>query len=631
MDKKLFKGFKQVTKSTFEEAKNSNELSGYIWFVRTPVEDEGESNVSNDEYDIYFGSRKYGHYCESDKKAVNSLNEKVLGIIESLELVTASIEEVDKAYQAADKVLSDSIVVETEAREAADAKLGKDMEAEVAARIAADSVLNDAIAAETEARIAAVNELDGRVSTLVGDDANKSVRKIANEELAAQLLSGDADADFKTLQELAAWLEDHPESVTEINAKITETNDIIGNGFTANSTVTEAVNNINKTLKDHEGKISTLEGVVGDSENGLVKNVADNASAIDALEEKINEIENGAEVNVIESISVNGIDAEIVDKKASVKVDANDIELGVDLSTDGEVKYDKSAKISSVLQGIQNSITQAAAGSYLGVISGNGIEVGNIIGNQQTVSVKVSNEKGNLITVTEKGIFAAMFYDGDDVEPSDIDPSDVDPSYVKSLIEKGGDVVLNADINVDNSIVLTNVKSTVDLNENKVQAGLFAESNGVMSEGDTDSYAFWVKDGAELVINGNGVVESQAAKYSMAVWANGGTVTINGGTFVNAGNGSDLIYASNGGKVYIYGGEFKPCEMQEGTPGTSQKYCALNIKDKDRENSEIKVYGGKFYGFNPANNTSEGPNTNFVADGYKSVEVETGVWEVIPE
>jgi hypothetical protein len=66
----------------------------------------------------------------------------------------------------------------------------------------------------------AFTALDGKVTTLIGADANKSVRTIANEELAAQLLSGEADADFKTLQELAAWLEDHPESASAMNVAI---------------------------------------------------------------------------------------------------------------------------------------------------------------------------------------------------------------------------------------------------------------------------------------------------------------------------------------------------------------------------------------------------------------------------
>ena len=114
----------------------------------------------------------------------------------------------------------------------------------------------------------------------------------------------------------------------------------------------------------------------------------------------------------------------------------------------------------------------------------------------------------------------------------------------------------------------------------------------------------------------------------MAVWANGGKVTIHGGTFVNGGDGCDLIYASNGGKVYIYGGEFKATERKGDESGTNNTHSALNIKDKDRKTSEIVVYGGKFYGFDPANNLSEGPNTNFVAEGYKSVEISEGVWEV---
>ena len=75
----------------------------------------------------------------------------------------------------------------------------------------------EALGKRIDAHAAAV---DGKVNTLVGTDEGKSVRKIANEELAAQLLSGDADADFKTLQDLAAWLEDHPESVAAMNTAI---------------------------------------------------------------------------------------------------------------------------------------------------------------------------------------------------------------------------------------------------------------------------------------------------------------------------------------------------------------------------------------------------------------------------
>ena len=195
----------------------------------------------------------------------------------------------------------------------------------------------------------------------------------------------------------------------------------------------------------------------------------------------------------------------------------------------------------------------------------------------------------------------------------------------------GGDVTLEKNYSLKTPVVLGDGQScTVNLNGKAVTGPVFAESNGEVVEGNSDSYVFWTK-GGELVIEGNGRVEAQDAKYSMAVWAQGGKVTINGGEFYNHGDGCDLIYASNGGQVEIHGGEFHATERSGAVEGTQNKFSALNIKDKDRETSSIKVFGGKFFGFDPANNLSEGPNTNFVAEGYKSVEVETGVWEVMPE
>ena len=204
-------------------------------------------------------------------------------------------------------------------------------------------------------------------------------------------------------------------------------------------------------------------------------------------------------------------------------------------------------------------------------------------------------------------------------------------SDFKNHIKEGGEIIMTTSINLDKEPAVIETKMFIDLNNKTITGGVFAESGGTVNEGNTDSYAFWVKEGGELIINGDGIVKSQDAQYSMAVWAQGGKVTINGGKFYNEGEGSDLIYASAGGKVYIYGGEFYPNKKQEGVDGTANPYSALNIKDKDRDTSSIVVYGGKFYNFNPADNKSEGPNTNFVAEGYKSVEIEPNVWEVVKE
>ena len=200
----------------------------------------------------------------------------------------------------------------------------------------------------------------------------------------------------------------------------------------------------------------------------------------------------------------------------------------------------------------------------------------------------------------------------------------------KEKINFDGDVVLSFDYTSGMPIIIENNAVKVNLNGKNVIAPIFSESNGLIKNGNTDSYAFWVKKGAELTIEGNGDVIAQEADYSMAVWANGGDVIIKGGNFYNNGNNSDLIYASAGSTVKIYGGEFH-ANKNEGASGTKNQYPALNIKDKDRETTKIIVYGGVFYGFNPADNVSEGSNTNFVADGYKSIEIEENVWKFVKE
>lgn len=93
MTKKLFKGIKQVSSAQYISAKENNLASGYLWFVRTEVpEGEGEdNNVANDNYDIYFGTRQYGHFCAGELDAIRARiealegkDEEIVNLIESL-------------------------------------------------------------------------------------------------------------------------------------------------------------------------------------------------------------------------------------------------------------------------------------------------------------------------------------------------------------------------------------------------------------------------------------------------------------------------------------------------------------------------------------------------------------------
>ena len=188
-----------------------------------------------------------------------------------------------------------------------------------------------------------------------------------------------------------------------------------------------------------------------------------------------------------------------------------------------------------------------------------------------------------------------------------------------SMINEGH-VELASNIDLVDTPLIIEGDVEVNLGGNDIVGGVFTESGGNILEGSSDSYAFMAIEGSNLTISGEGNVIAQDATYSMAVWANGGTVTINGGTFKNGGDSCDLIYASNGGRVYIYGGEFIATDKKGVEPGTNNTNSALNIKDSQRDICQILVYGGKFYKFDPGNNLSEGPGTSFLAPGYKSFQ-----------
>ena len=137
--------------------------------------------------------------------------------------------------------------------------------------------------------------------------------------------------------------------------------------------------------------------------------------------------------------------------------------------------------------------------------------------------------------------------------------------------------------------------------------------------GKTECYVFEVQSGT-LNISGSGSVNAiGGSDYDMAVFANGsGKVNISGGKFTNEGKenaGCDLIYVRGQAAVAIAGGEFEAGNL---SADVGNQYVALNLRDADRSTASISVTGGKFYKFNPANNVSEGANTNFVAEGYSS-------------
>lgn len=190
-------------------------------------------------------------------------------------------------------------------------------------------------------------------------------------------------------------------------------------------------------------------------------------------------------------------------------------------------------------------------------------------------------------------------------------------------------------------------------------------------------YTLSVRKNSNLTISGNGSIiapvlinpnptTSQAAAIEVGVQANSGTVNIYDNVTLEGNSGAAGSYALRlvNGTANIYGGHFKTAGGLNGDSeciylqsikpwrGTYRQ-CNLNIyggifettgdakylincKDEPYKDGKcaIKIMGGIFVGFNPADNTAEGAHTNFVASGYKSVETTYNgkqAWKVVKE
>jgi hypothetical protein len=122
---------------------------------------------------------------------------------------------------------------------------------------------------------------------------------------------------------------------------------------------------------------------------------------------------------------------------------------------------------------------------------------------------------------------------------------------------------------------------------------------------------------SSLEINGEGTLRC-ANNYGL--WNNSATgkIVINGG---NVEAETHAVYAQTG-VIEINGGSFKLTNAATADRDENGNLRFLiNCLDANYQSGKanIVVKGGKFYEFDPANNASEGPGTNYVAEGYHSV------------
>lgn len=153
-----------------------------------------------------------------NKKAEETLNAANGGSSESAASVKAALDNeilrakaAEEANAAAAQAADNKAVVAQGEVDALESLVGEVTEGKTVVQMIADA---QAAATYDDTVLA------GRVSTLEGTDAGKSVRTIANEELAAQLVADDAKESLDTLAEIAAWIQSHPDDASAMNQAI---------------------------------------------------------------------------------------------------------------------------------------------------------------------------------------------------------------------------------------------------------------------------------------------------------------------------------------------------------------------------------------------------------------------------
>lgn len=190
---------------------------------------------------------------------------------------------------------------------------------------------------------------------------------------------------------------------------------------------------------------------------------------------------------------------------------------------------------------------------------------------------------------------------------------------LKALFATGGEAILTEDLVLDKTVAVETGKDVVlDLNGKTI-----SNTTDIWNTA-ANVWSLLSVRGGSLTIKGAGTLQAKENDCFAVDVMDGGKVVIEDGTYV--GN-VHAVYVFEG-SVEIKGGKYS---IQQPSELPSPYGYVLNCYDANCKNgtAKIMVSGGEFEKFNPADCAAEGAHTNFLADGYMSVEAEEGVWTVV--
>lgn len=187
---------------------------------------------------------------------------------------------------------------------------------------------------------------------------------------------------------------------------------------------------------------------------------------------------------------------------------------------------------------------------------------------------------------------------------------------MKEALKKGGNIIINNNISVTD-------EGTTGINEIKKPATLNFVNNTLSLDipNAISSTKNWVGlrvMGGDVVLEGSsGGVTTSPNGELYAIYADNANLVINGGRYVG---GTTAVQLSRG-SLTIKGGFFEARIKGDDKYNSNPKYL-INCIDQYYNNgvASVKIMGGTFVNFNPADNEAEGKGTDFVPEGYRVIE-----------
>lgn len=144
---------------------------------------------------------------------------------------------------------------------------------QVDGKVTGVSVIDTDLGTAFEGIQSSIDTEKGRIDTLIGKtaesagDAGKSIRAIATDVLTEVLVSEDASEAYDTLQEMSAWLKEHPENAASMESAISANTTAVGTLTTDVETLKTGVQTINTTIEENE---KTVAAALTELNNSIV-------------------------------------------------------------------------------------------------------------------------------------------------------------------------------------------------------------------------------------------------------------------------------------------------------------------------------------------------------------------------